>query len=303
MPTSDRKLRVFLCHASQDKSTVRELYQRLTIEGWIDPWLDEEKLIPGIHWGMQIEKAMESTDAVIMCLSNHSVTKEGYVQKEMREALEYSLYKPEDTIFIIPLRLDACSIPWNIKSIQYIDYFPLDRVESSYKKILFSLEARATLLGIDIEEIREHSQKEAEEKTQRELVERIRKEERAKARYEEEKILRQDAQERARLEINEEISKLVKEGKREAAKEKERQEKELIRKKAEELFNRDKELLRHKREESSQTNYPYVGTYEPHKNNNGMIIYIVSVMVLCACCAVVAGGWLYGDAIMQALGG
>ena len=46
MPES-RKLRVFLCHASQDKPIVRELYQRLLAEGWIDPWLDEKKLLFG----------------------------------------------------------------------------------------------------------------------------------------------------------------------------------------------------------------------------------------------------------------
>jgi hypothetical protein len=34
---SDRKLSVFLCHASQDKPVVRELYQRLIVEcEWID---------------------------------------------------------------------------------------------------------------------------------------------------------------------------------------------------------------------------------------------------------------------------
>ncbi len=45
MPTNtDRKLRVFLCHASQDKPIVRELYQKLAAEGWIAPWLEEEKL-------------------------------------------------------------------------------------------------------------------------------------------------------------------------------------------------------------------------------------------------------------------
>jgi hypothetical protein len=33
MPTADRKLRVFLCHSSQDKPIVRELYQRLTVLG------------------------------------------------------------------------------------------------------------------------------------------------------------------------------------------------------------------------------------------------------------------------------
>ena len=46
--TETRKLRVFLCHSSQDKSIVRELYQRLNAEGWIDPWLDEEKLLPAM---------------------------------------------------------------------------------------------------------------------------------------------------------------------------------------------------------------------------------------------------------------
>jgi len=48
--TESRKLRVFLCHSSQDKPIVRELYQRLLAEGWIDPWLDEEKLFPGQDW-------------------------------------------------------------------------------------------------------------------------------------------------------------------------------------------------------------------------------------------------------------
>jgi hypothetical protein len=43
----DRKLRVFLGHSSQDKPIVRELYQRLSAEGWIDPWLDSAKLLPG----------------------------------------------------------------------------------------------------------------------------------------------------------------------------------------------------------------------------------------------------------------
>lgn len=45
--TESRKLRVFLCHASQDKAIVRELYHRLNAEGWIDPWLDKENLLAG----------------------------------------------------------------------------------------------------------------------------------------------------------------------------------------------------------------------------------------------------------------
>jgi len=57
----ERKLHVFLCHASQDKPVVRELYQRLLAERWIDPRLDEEKLLPGQDWEMKIEKVVETT--------------------------------------------------------------------------------------------------------------------------------------------------------------------------------------------------------------------------------------------------
>jgi len=39
MPDTKRPLKVFLCHASQDKPVVRELSRRLASEGWIDPWL------------------------------------------------------------------------------------------------------------------------------------------------------------------------------------------------------------------------------------------------------------------------
>jgi hypothetical protein len=149
MPTTDHKLRVFLCHASQDKPIVRGLYQRLLAEGWIDPWLDEEKLLPGQDWDMEIEKAVEASDAVIVCLSDSSVKKEGYIQKELRFALNVALEKPEEAIFIIPLRLDQCFVPRTIRSIQYIDYFPNDKREKSYKRLFQSLVKRANHIGIN----------------------------------------------------------------------------------------------------------------------------------------------------------
>jgi len=45
MPT--RKLRLFLCHASDDKPAVRTLYASHKSVPWIDLWLDEENLLPG----------------------------------------------------------------------------------------------------------------------------------------------------------------------------------------------------------------------------------------------------------------
>lgn len=143
-----RKLRVFLCHASQDKPVVRELYQRLLAEDWIDPWLDEEKLLPGQDWDLEIEKAVETADVVIACLSTNSVTKEGYVQKELRFVLDISDEKPDGTIFVIPLRFDDCPVPKRLKKWHYVDYFPKERCNLAYKKLLESFRLRAANLDI-----------------------------------------------------------------------------------------------------------------------------------------------------------
>lgn len=153
--TEIRKLRVFLCHSSQDKPIVRELYQRLNAEGWIDPWLDEEKLLPGQDWDMEIEKAVESSEAVIVCISGESVTKEGYVQKEIRKVLDIALEKSEETIFIIPLRLDDCELPRRLRSLHYVDYFPAEKRGQVYQRLLQSLNVRFRQLNPQQEDAQE----------------------------------------------------------------------------------------------------------------------------------------------------
>src|ERR1700731_3380819 len=107
---SGRKLRVFLCHSSDDKVSVRPLYEQLVREGF-DPWLDEKKLLPGQDWEREIKNAVRRSDAVVVCLSKSSITKEGYVQKEIRLGLDVADEKPEGTIFLIPLRLELCTVP------------------------------------------------------------------------------------------------------------------------------------------------------------------------------------------------
>lgn len=121
--TTNRPLRVFLCHSSNDKPVVRELYQKLRAEVWIQPWLDEEELYPGQDWNMEIEKAVEAADAIIVCLTTNSINKEGYVQRELRIVLDFADYKPEGTLYIIPVRLEECEPPRRLRTWQYADYF------------------------------------------------------------------------------------------------------------------------------------------------------------------------------------
>ncbi len=137
------KLSVFISYSSSDKDIIRNLHKKLLTEGWIDPWLDEEKLYPGQEWDLEIEKAVKAAHVVVVCLSNNSVSKEGYIQKEIRFVLNIAEEKPEGSIFIIPLRLNECIVPTRLRTWQYVDYFPANRREWAYKRLLESLKIRA----------------------------------------------------------------------------------------------------------------------------------------------------------------
>lgn len=147
--TRSRKIRVFLCHALQDEPVVRELYQRLLAEGWIEPWLEEEKILPGQDRELETEKAVESADAVLVCLSASSVTEEGNIQHEIRIILDMADYKPEDTIFVIPLRLNDCTVPRRLKKWQHVDYYPPEKRRGAYQQLLKSMRSRAQSLGVE----------------------------------------------------------------------------------------------------------------------------------------------------------
>ena len=140
-----RGLKVFLCHAHEDKAEVQALYQQLRAAG-VQPWLDEEDLLPGEIWEEVIPKAVEGSDAVIVCLSRKSVNKEGYVQKEIAVALDAADRKPEDTIFLIPAKLRECEVPERLRRWHTVDLY----VETGFGKLLRSLQKRATGLGVEL---------------------------------------------------------------------------------------------------------------------------------------------------------
>jgi squalene cyclase len=108
---------VFLCHSSQDKAAVRQLYRNLSRDGF-DVWFDEERLLPGQDWNMEITRAVRTADTVLICLSHRSVTKSGYYQKEIRLTLDAADEKPDGAIFLIPVKLEECDVPERISRFQ-----------------------------------------------------------------------------------------------------------------------------------------------------------------------------------------
>gem|GEM_PF-6790454 len=116
-----KALSIFLCHASEDKEPVRQLYTTLRKLGY-DPWLDEEKLLPGQVWDREIQRAVRQAHVVLVCLSGRS-EKRGYVQKEIVRALDVADEQPEGTIYIIPVRLEECAVPDRLSKWQWVDLF------------------------------------------------------------------------------------------------------------------------------------------------------------------------------------
>jgi hypothetical protein len=141
MPEPKRPLKVFLCHASADKTAVRELYQRLTKDA-IDAWLDKEKLLPGQDWEMEIRKAVREADVVVVCLSKQ-FNQAGFRQKEVRFALDTAMEQPEGEIFIIPARLEECDNLESLRKWQWVDLFE----ESGYKRLKLAFHEKALRVG------------------------------------------------------------------------------------------------------------------------------------------------------------
>jgi hypothetical protein len=139
------RLKVFLCHSSDDKEFIRKLYRQLCAAG-IDPWLDEEKILPGRECQIEIKEAVRSSDAVVVILSNNSISKKGFVQKEIRIALDVADEQPEGSIFLIPLKIEKCKVPKRLSHLQWVSLSD----EKGFDKLMRSLRARASELEISI---------------------------------------------------------------------------------------------------------------------------------------------------------
>jgi hypothetical protein len=136
--TSLFSLRVFLCHAREDKEVVRGLYHRLVEDGFT-PWIDAENLLPGQDWEREIRKAVWESEVVLVCLSKRSISKKGFVHKEIKYALDVADQQPEGSIFLIPVRLEETNVPERLSHLHWVNYFDTD----GYMQLTKALKHRA----------------------------------------------------------------------------------------------------------------------------------------------------------------
>jgi hypothetical protein len=94
----------FLCHNSDDKQTVRSIYNEIKKEK-LSPWMDESDMRPGL-WRPQLSKIIRTIRVFIVFLGPHGL---GPTQEMEIEAIlkRHYINKSENKCIIVPVYLDG----------------------------------------------------------------------------------------------------------------------------------------------------------------------------------------------------
>jgi hypothetical protein len=91
----------------------------------IDAWIDTRCLLPGQNWKREITRVIQDSAFFVALLSEHSLSKRGFVQSEIKRALQVLAEVPSDQIFLIPVRLDECMpADEELQNLNWVDLSP-----------------------------------------------------------------------------------------------------------------------------------------------------------------------------------
>lgn len=138
---------VFISYTSADREIVEPITDALISSG-INAWMDKKRLKAGQNWDFEIRRALDKAVLIVVFISSRSTNKRGYVQRELRLALEKAEEKLIDDVYVIPVLLDNDAIiPEQIKDLQFIRY----EDENFQENLVDSVQHQLLRLGIAIE--------------------------------------------------------------------------------------------------------------------------------------------------------
>ncbi|WP_349956949.1 TIR domain-containing protein [Rhizobium sp. ZPR3] len=144
---------VFVSYTAADRERVSPIADWLVGAG-IDVWMDFKRLKAGQNWDYEIRRALDQATVIVVFLSDKSVTKRGYVQREIKLALEKAEEKLIDDIYLIPVLLDdEVSVPREIRSVQFIRLSD----ESFQESLLDAIKHQLERVGVAIETAQNNS--------------------------------------------------------------------------------------------------------------------------------------------------
>ncbi len=126
--------KIFISYARDDSEIAATIYRDLKASGF-DPWLDTEDLLAGQDWEQIVRRTIKECSFFMALISKNSVNRRGFVQKELRQALEVLDTAPPGHIFVIPVRLDETEpLHEKLNRLQWVDLF--ESYPKSFDKII-----------------------------------------------------------------------------------------------------------------------------------------------------------------------
>ena len=115
---------IFISYAREDGAKAQRLYRDLANLGY-RVWLDSEDLKGGVDWKSVIRSEIRRSAIFLALLSNAALDKRGFVQAELREALEVLKEFPLGEVFVVPVRLEDCTPrDARLRDLHWVDLFP-----------------------------------------------------------------------------------------------------------------------------------------------------------------------------------
>jgi WD40 repeat protein len=128
---------VFISHSSKDKPIVRELANRLKADGF-KVWLDEWEIKPGDSIGLKIQRGLEKSRILLLCMSANAFGSD-WATLEWHTVLFRDPTNRKRRF--IPLRLDDSTIPDMIGQFAYVDW--RHNTAEQYTRLRASLSAHS----------------------------------------------------------------------------------------------------------------------------------------------------------------
>lgn len=124
--------KLFLSYVREDINRVEPIYEALKVIGRFDVWMDVKDIMPGQLWAEEITKVIRGIDFFLVFISRNTFQREGFIQKEIRMALEKDKRLPQNGTALIPVRLDPVEPVAPLNQIQWIDVFS----PNDYQKLI-----------------------------------------------------------------------------------------------------------------------------------------------------------------------
>lgn len=136
-----KKPSIFLSYAREDISSVNGIYEKL-IQTDFKPWMDKQDIEAGQQWKRSIKQVIREADFIFIFLSAHAVTKRGFLQVEIKEALETWKEKLASDNYLIPILIEPCKVPMELSEFQYVELYEVDSWSKVEKAVLSGMKRR-----------------------------------------------------------------------------------------------------------------------------------------------------------------